>query len=174
MEIEYRDTGRLAPYSHNNRKHSEKQIADIVRSIQEFGFDQPILINADGLIIAGHGRWMAAQQLGLDKVPCVVTTLEEVQERARRILDNKLQNDSEWDFDAIGLEVGWLEDEGYPVEKWGLNRIGLSSAEKNDAAEDDSIQKQQLHIVIDCDDEDQQKALHAEFTERGLKCKIIA
>ena len=130
--------GHLQPYEFNNRIHNDEQIQAIASSIKEFGFDQPILINQDGLIIAGHGRWLAAQQLGLEQVPCVVTTLDEVKERARRILDNKIQNDSLWDWNNLELEVGWLEDEGFDVKTWGLERF-IGSEVDDPSAEWDNM-----------------------------------
>lgn len=121
---------KLQPYEWNNQAHSDEQVAMIAKSIAEFGFDQPILANKDGLIIAGHGRWKAALQLNMETVPVVVTNLpSEASERARRIIDNKLTKDAPWQFENLGFEIGWLEDEGFPVADWGLDDLTVNCVE---------------------------------------------
>lgn len=124
------DVNKLIPYEFNNRKHPEQQVERIARSIKEFGFNQPIVIDEDNVILVGHGRLYAAKQLGLDDVPVkVVKGLTDEQKRAYRILDNKLQNDSQWDFDNVNLEIGWLEDHGLELEPWGLDELPLKPFE---------------------------------------------
>ena len=82
----------LIPYEFNNRIHSVEQVERIARSIAEFGFNQPIVVDEQNTILVGHGRFLAAHKLGLKKVPCIkLTTLTDAQKRAYRILDNKLQ-----------------------------------------------------------------------------------
>src|SRR5579875_4227515 len=91
LTIEYRPVERLIPYVRNARTHSEDQIAQIAASIAEFGFTNPILIDADGVIIAGHGRLLAAKLLGLAEVPVIVLDhLSDAQRRALVIADNKI------------------------------------------------------------------------------------
>lgn len=91
MKIESLPIERLIPYARNSRTHSDAQIAQVAASIREFGFTNPVLIDAEDGIIAGHGRVMAARKLGLDKVPCIrLAHLSETQKRAYIIADNKL------------------------------------------------------------------------------------
>lgn len=95
MKIEYLEPSKLIPYEFNNRRHDDQQIDRIANSIKEFGFTQPIVIDESNIILVGHGRWLAAQKLNLDKVPALIKSdLTETQKKAYRILDNKLQNDS--------------------------------------------------------------------------------
>jgi hypothetical protein len=109
MKIETLKTADLIPYARNSRTHSEGQVSQIAGSIREFGFTNPVLIDGNNGIIAGHGRVMAAQKLGLDEVPCIrLGHLTETQRRAYIIADNKLALNSGWDDEMLGLELGEL------------------------------------------------------------------
>jgi len=89
QQIEQVSIEALIPYARNSRTHSDAQVAQIAASIREFGFTNPVLIDADGGIIAGHGRTMAARKLGLDEVPCIrLTNLTDAQKKAYIIADN--------------------------------------------------------------------------------------
>ena len=124
MNIESVPTAEIIPYQQNNRKHSEQQVERISKSIKDFGFNQPLVLDQDKTVLVGHGRLLAAQRLGIEALPClVVKGLSEAKKRAYRILDNKLQNDSEWDFEALGLELGFLEEQGFDLEGWGLDDL---------------------------------------------------
>jgi ParB-like chromosome segregation protein Spo0J len=112
MNIEHIAIGALAPYARNARLHDEAQIALLARSIEEYGFNNPVLIDAQGGIIAGHGRVLAAQKLGRVEVPCLrLAHLTEAQKRAYIIADNKLSEASRWDFGLLADEVRELMDE---------------------------------------------------------------
>lgn len=114
----------LIPYEFNNRNHDQQQVDRIANSIKEFGFNQPLVIDESNIILVGHGRLAAAQKLGLKEVPVLkVENLSEVQKKAYRILDNKLQNDSTWSFNNLELELGFLEDEGFDLPSWGLDEL---------------------------------------------------
>ena len=101
--------GRLKPYDRNARTHSPKQIAQIAASIKAFGFNNPVLIDKDGGIIAGHGRVEAAKQLGIDTVPCVrLEHLSDAQKRAYILADNKLAEKAGWDPEILKIELQHL------------------------------------------------------------------
>lgn len=105
-----RDVDSLIPYARNARTHSPEQVAKIAGSIKEFGFLNPVIISSDGGIIAGHGRVMAAQKLGIKKVPCVEEShLTETQKRAYILADNRLALDAGWDDDMLRIEVQELD-----------------------------------------------------------------
>jgi len=96
--IEHLAIDALIPYARNSRTHSAEQVAQVAASIREFGFTNPVLIDGEGGIIAGHGRVMAARQLGLAEVPCIrLAHLSEAQRRAYVIADNKLALNAGWD-----------------------------------------------------------------------------
>lgn len=125
LQIERRHIDTLIPYARNSRTHSPKQIEQLVASIREFGFINPVLIAADNQIIAGHGRVMAAKQAGITEVPCICAAhLSEKQVRAYVIADNKLATNSEWDENMLLAELEHLEIEGFD-----LGAIGFSDDE---------------------------------------------
>lgn len=121
MKVEQLPTEKLIPYARNTRTHSDEQVAQIAASIREFGFTNPILIDAQDGIIAGHGRVMAARKLGLTEVPCIrLAHLSEAQRRAYVIADNKLALNAGWDEELLALELGELGDLGFDVELTGF------------------------------------------------------
>lgn len=137
MEITNRAVDSLIPYSLNNRTHPAEQVARIANSIAEFGFNQPIVVDENNVVLVGHGRLMAAQKLGLKDVPTLkLENLSESKKRAYRILDNKLQNDSEWELDNLKLELQMLEDDGFALEPWGLDSL-IPEDETPEVVEDD-------------------------------------
>jgi len=127
MKIETLKTADLIPYARNTRTHSEAQVAQIAGSIREFGFTNPILIDAENGIIAGHGRVMAAQKLGLDKVPCIrLAHLTDTQRRAYIIADNKLALNAGWDEEMLTLELGELADLDFDMNLIGFGEDELA------------------------------------------------
>lgn len=124
MKVESKKLDSLIPYGFNNRIHSDTQIERIARSIKEFGFNQPIVVDEDNVILVGHGRLEAAKKLGLETAPTVkISGLSEENKKAYRILDNKLQNDSEWNFHSLGLELEFLKENRFPIQEWGLDSL---------------------------------------------------
>ena len=112
MAIELANTKDLIPYARNSRIHSDTQIAQIAASIEEFGWTNPILIDGDNGIIAGHGRLLAAQKLGLDEVPVIpLEGLTETQKRAYILADNRIAINSGWDVEMLGLELDDLNED---------------------------------------------------------------
>ena len=121
-KIEYIKTDALIPYARNSRTHSEQQVAQIAASIREFGFTNPVLVDADNGIIAGHGRVMAAQKLGRDEVPCLrLDHLTEAQKRAYVIADNKLALNAGWDEDLLRIEIDELKALEFDVDLLGFD-----------------------------------------------------
>src|SRR4051794_1143329 len=106
LAVEYRPAATLIPFAKNARTHSDAQVAQIAASIRGFGWTNPILIDGDNGIIAGHGRLLAARKLGMDTVPVIeLAGLSEAQKRAYIIADNKLALNAGWDDDLLGLEL---------------------------------------------------------------------
>ena len=121
MQIESVPIESLIPYARNARTHSEEQVAQIAGSIREFGFTNPVLIDGDGGIIAGHGRVMGARKLGMEEVPCIrLAHLSEAQRRAYIIADNKLALNAGWDDEMLALEFQDLQGMGFDLELTGF------------------------------------------------------
>lgn len=125
--VEMLPTDALIPYARNSRSHSPEQVAQVAGSIREFGFTNPVLIDANNGIIAGHGRVMAAGKLGLDKVPCIrLAHLTETQKRAYIIADNKLALNAGWDEEMLALELGELKEEDFDLSLIGFDEAELA------------------------------------------------
>ena len=139
QKIEMMRTADLIPYARNSRTHSESQISQIAGSIREFGFTNPILIDGENGIIAGHGRVMAAQKLGLAKVPCIrLAHLTDTQKRAYIIADNKLALNAGWDEEMLGLELADLREADFDLGLMGFDEDELSDLFAEPAPEAES------------------------------------
>lgn len=136
-KVERRDIETLIPYARNSRTHSDEQITQIAASIKEWGFTNPILVDTDNEIIAGHGRLLAAKKLNLKEVPCILAeNWTDAQKKAYVIADNKLALNADWDSQMLALELTELND-----EKFDLNLIGFSVDELSDIFETDSFKE---------------------------------
>lgn len=131
--VEHWSLQRLIPYAKNARTHDDTQVSQIAGSIAEFGFVNPILVGDDNVIIAGHGRLMAAQQLGLDTVPVIVLHhLTEAQRRALVIADNKIAENAGWNDELLKLELEELGDLGFDLDVIGFSDEELDELLGND------------------------------------------
>jgi ParB-like chromosome segregation protein Spo0J len=125
-----RSTTALIPYVGNSRTHSPEQVQQIAGSIREFGFTNPVLIDQDNGIIAGHGRVLAAQLLGLSEVPCIVLShLSPAQRRAYVIADNKLALNAGWDEKMLALELDELKAGGFDLDLTGFGEVERADLE---------------------------------------------
>lgn len=127
MQIEQVAVESLIPYARNSRTHSDEQVAQIAASIREFGWTNPILIDGESGIIAGHGRLLAARKLGMKEVPVIqLSGMTDTQKRAYIIADNKLALNAGWDDELLKLELDELHDEGFDMGLIGFNADDLS------------------------------------------------
>jgi hypothetical protein len=117
LKITQKQVAELIPYVNNSRKHSDKQVAQIAASIKEFGWTNPILIDGDNGIIAGHGRLMAARKLGMTEVPTIeLSDLSESQKKAYVIADNNLALNADWDEALLKIELENLKDLSFDLD----------------------------------------------------------
>ena len=127
LRVEYRPIEALIPFARNPRTHSDEQVEQIAASIKEFGFTNPILIDSKQGIIAGHGRFAAAKELGMDKVPCIdLSHLTEEQKRSYLIADNKLALNAGWNEELLRLELTDLKEMGANLELVGFDAMELA------------------------------------------------
>lgn len=128
LAVEYRPASDLIPYARNARTHSDAQVAEIAASMREFGWTNPILVDGENGVIAGHGRLLAARKLGMADVPVIeLAGLSEAQKRAYVIADNKLAMNAGWDADLLALEFGDLQDLGFDLSLTGFGETEISS-----------------------------------------------
>ena len=127
-EFKYFKTGDLKPYENNSRTHSKEQIQQVIDSIKEFGFTNPILVDENKNIIAGHCRLMAAQKIDLKEVPCVVLKgLSEAQRKAYVIADNKIPLNAGWDEKMLKIEFEALREMDFDLALTGFNMDEIGS-----------------------------------------------
>ena len=120
--VERRRIDSLIPYARNSRTHSDEQVAQIAASMREWGWTNPVLIDEDGGIIAGHGRILAARKLGLAEAPVMVAKgWSEAQKRAYVIADNKLALNAGWDSELLRLEIHALDESGFDLANLGFS-----------------------------------------------------
>lgn len=128
LHIERWPVERLIPYARNPRTHTEEQVAQIAASIAEFGFVNPVLVGADGIIIAGHARVMAARKLGLAEAPVIVLDhLSEAQRRALVIADNRLAQNAGWDEEMLRVELEALREDDFNLALLGFEDAEIES-----------------------------------------------
>ena len=136
VKIEMRRLDAITPYAANAKKHDATQIANVAESIRQFGWTQPLVVDAAGVLVIGHCRFLAAQRMGLEEVPCVcVDDLAPEQVNALRLVDNKT-NESPWDLDLLAEELPELDLSGFDFEWGALPELSpdLGSQEAHDAA----------------------------------------
>lgn len=126
LKIIYKDINNLIPYVNNARTHSDEQILQVASSIKEFGFTNPVLIDEQGGIIAGHGRVMAAKKLGLTEVPTItLANLTEGQKKAYVLADNQIALNSGWDLDMLRLEIETLAELDFDLNLIGFDENAI-------------------------------------------------
>lgn len=138
--------GKLTPYANNSRTHSQEQVQQIIDSILEFGFTNPILIDEHNMIIAGHGRLLAAAEIKIEKIPCVrLSGLTDDQKRAYVIADNKLALNAGWDEEKLRLELFELQENDFNLDLTGFSVqeldiiLDIATDEKDGLTDDDEI-----------------------------------
>jgi DNA modification methylase len=128
LAVEYRPASALIPYAKNARTHSDAQVAQIAASIREFGWTNPVLVDGENGIIAGHGRLLAARKLGMSTVPVIeLSGLSEAQKRAYIIADNKMALNAGWDNELLGLELGELAALGFDLSLTGFDDLEIAA-----------------------------------------------
>lgn len=143
MKIEEISIGALKEYGRNTRTHSAEQVEQLKRSITEFGFTNPVLIDEKNVIIAGHGRTRAARELGMEKLPCVrLAGLSDAQKKALRIADNQLALNAGWDEELLKIELAELQAADFDLDLIGfsdeeIENLLQAPEEKPEVTEDD-------------------------------------
>jgi ParB family chromosome partitioning protein len=155
-EFKKSKTSNLIPYVNNSRTHSDEQVTQLASSMKEFGFTNPVLIDEDGGLIAGHGRVLAAKKLGIEELPSIVLAgLTESQKKAYIIADNRLALNAGWDDDLLKLEIFELNNMDFDLSLTGFDAdelaILLDDVNFDPATEEEQGQLDELDPkYIDC------------------------
>lgn len=203
MKVVVRKLDTITPYERNAKLHSPEQVAKIARAIKEFGWTQPIVVDAEGVIIAGHGRRLAAIELGLSEVPVVVRDdLSPEQVKAARLADNQVAGD-DYDWSLVNQELSALIDANFDIEVMGFDDEELTrllatemdfedgadpaakSKEKPAAGEGGEADKPErvvkeveftpgFQVLVECDDENDQQAIYERMVGEGRKCRVMS
>lgn len=137
LNIVYRNIKELKPYKKNAKKHPKEQVERIANSIKEFGFTQPVIIDKNNCVVAGHGRILGAKKAGLKQVPTIcLEDLTEEQIKAYRLVDNKL-NESEWDIELLNDELGELFDSDINMSDFSFKRTMIDELDEEIEIEKD-------------------------------------
>lgn len=171
-KIEYKSIEDLIPYARNQRIHSDEQVKRIAASIKEFGFKNPVIVDKEGTIIAGHGRCLAAEKLKIKELPVIVADdLNASQVKALRLADNRLQDLSEFDDELVKLELEELRLDDFNLDLTGFDDKlfddDISSFE--DKSEEMNTE---YNVIVQFENEEDQQRFYEEKLEEGYKCKI--
>ena len=177
-KIETRLVADLIPYAANSRTHSDAQVAQIAASIKEFGWTNPILIDGDNTIIAGHGRLLAARKLGMDEVPAIILDhLSKAQQRALVIADNQLALNAGWDIDMLKAEIEDLKLEDFDIDLLGFDDKFLDNLFNDELPPQKEAEEQEVdavfEVAVTCKSEEEQKRVFEMLTTEGFPCRIL-
>ena len=173
MEIKYLEPKTLNAYEKNSRVHDDEQIERIKRSIKEFGFINPVLIDKNNTIIAGHARVRAALNLGLTEVPTIeLESLSEEQIRAYVIADNKLAELSDWDDDILKIELDWLKDQDFDISITGFDDVDTKADFEEETELKEESYSEVFNIIVKLDTEEEQEALYNKLKKEGYICQV--
>ena len=149
-EIEYLSIYKLIPYARNTRTHNKEQVLKIASSIKEFGFTNPILIDKDNGIIAGHGRVLAAEKLNIKELPCIrLGYLTDAQKKAYIIADNRLALDAGWDEELLKIELEELKELDFDIELTGFSDKEFNEIFKEEIKEDEFDTEKALNEIVE-------------------------
>ena len=168
----------LVPYARNSRTHSAQQIDKIAASIKEFGFLNPVITDGANGIVAGHGRVLAAQKLGIEMLPVIEAShLTEAQRRAYVIADNRLALDAGWDDEMLKIELKDLDGDGFDLTLTGFELGEMAKLfdepEVKDAKEADIPDNMQHQMILSFDDEQTLEEWFNKAEAAGVQCKIL-
>lgn len=181
LQVEWRPISEVKPYARNHKKHPPSQIQALAQQISAMGFDQPICVDKDGVIIKGHGRREAAIQAGMTEVPVVVRSdLTEYECMQARIADNKLPTYGEIDEDVLRFEFGTLQSHGMDLKLTGFELGEIEDILEPEAEEEErepappkEKDATQFIVAVHCKDEPQMQELYGELKRRDLDVRLI-
>lgn len=170
MNIQEIDITKIKPYEKNPRKN-EEAVKYVAESIKKFGFKVPIVIDKENIIVTGHTRYKACLKLGIKTIPCIIADdLTEEQIKAFRLVDNRVAEKSEWDFDLLKEELNEILDIDMSIFDFEDLNIDFEEKERKDNS--NSIYEEYA-IIIDCNNEDELEKTYNKLQEEGYNCRIL-
>jgi len=178
LKITYVKADTLKAYANNAKEHPAEQIEQIKKSIEEFGFNDPIAIWKDNEVIEGHGRLIAALELGLDKVPVIsLDGLTDEQRKAYMLAHNKLTMNSGFNLDLLEMELAEISEVDMSAFGFDIKELEPAYGDE-DFDETDSAPhfnyKEQYGVIVMCTDEADQEKIYNKLTAEGYNCKVVA
>ena len=175
-KIEYKPLEEIIPYI-NNPRNNEEAVDKVAASIKEFGFNVPLVLDTDNVIVTGHTRYKAAQKLGLESVPCIYAEgLTKAQIKAYRIADNKVSEYAKWDNELLGVEFEQLQELDFDLELTGFdlddieNLLNPAEEELTDLSDKVS---DTYEVIIECINETEQEQIYNSLVSEGYKCRVL-
>ena len=174
LKIEYVNKEELKPYLNNAKLHPAEQVEQIKKSIEEFGFNDPIAVWKDNEIIEGHGRLLAVMEMdGIKEVPIIrLDCLTDEQRKAYMLVHNKLTINSDFDIDLLSLELDGIVD--IDMGQFGFEPIGVIDDEPLSESDSSFNYTEQYGVIVMCADEAEQEKVYNRLTEEGYACKVVA
>lgn len=178
LKIEYVKTGSLKAYANNAKEHPAEQIDQIKKSIEEFGFNDPIAVWKDNEVIEGHGRLIAATEMSLETVPIIrLDDLTDNQRRAYMLAHNKLTMNSGFNMDLLAMEIADISE--IDMSEFGFD-VSAIEGEFAGAEEDEPVKsagfnyQEQYGVIVMCKDEQDQEAIYNRLVDEGYDCRVVA
>lgn len=172
MELVVKNIDELVFDPSNARKHPMKNIEAIKGSLVKFGQQKPIVINKKNIVIAGNGTLAAFKDLGWKQIKCVVSDLDDLNQMAFALADNRTAELAEWDVDILNQQLAQLDLNDFDLDEIGFDDINLEGFETKDDDESKNEKKIVYKIIVEFKNEDEQTELFSELNERGFCVKV--
>ena len=173
MNIIIKKISEITPHENNPRKN-DQAVKAVANSIKEFGWQQPLVITEDGIIIIGHTRFKAAKSLEMDEVPCVIASdLTDEQIKALRLADNKVGELAEWDEALLNIELDELLDFDMSDFGFDFDDEAVKEEKEGNFEESDFDYKEQYGVTVILPNELEQEKCYNKLTEMGYQCKVV-
>lgn len=162
----------LKPYVNNARTHTENQVNQVIASIKEFGFTNPILIDEDFGVIAGHCRLLAAKLLDYKEVSTITLNgLSKTQRKAYIIADNQLALNAGWDMELLNIEIDELKGLDFDIDLLGFEDGFFDDTDLHSELKEESY-VEKYNIIIECEDEENQELIYDKLSKEGYSCQV--
>lgn len=164
LSIKYIPVSDIKPYENNPRKN-DSAVPYVAESIKQFGFKNPVILSKDNVIIAGHTRLKAANELGIEEVPCIYAEdLTDEQIKAFRLADNKVAEIAEWDFGKLEEELADIDID--------MSEFGFETIKEIEKEIDEVEYNEKISVVIDCENDEEAEKIYNTLTDGGYRCRI--